>query len=275
MGCAKRECMQESGVQATTGSYARMGPGKRVKNSQGRFRAKQPEDFRGLVSVGQRFGDWVVTSDEISLKGGGHRYVQCSDGYSEEWVAYDNLVSGKSKHSRKYPRTGIANYGKLRGRWEQMMGRCYNPAAKAYGRYGARGIRVAEEFHDPHAFARYLASLPRSAGQYQVDRIDNNRGYERGNLHWTTAAENNANKENNIHVTFNEYTLCLNTFVKRHCEISHGYARRLLEQGHTPECVAARKRMEGRGRRGGLRHCECGAEKPLHGARGGGADMRP
>ena len=80
-------------------------------------------------------------------------------------------------------------------RWQSAKRRCYNPNDKQYKDYGARGITMAEEFlNDARAFCEYLDSLPGFGPGMTIDRIDNERGYERGNLRWATRTEQNKNR---------------------------------------------------------------------------------
>lgn len=90
-------------------------------------------------------------------------------------------------------RHGLATPGKknpIYVNWQGMKDRCYNVNNYAYKDYGGRGITVADEFHDPVVFYNYVVSLEncdkRKALDLTIDRIDNNRGYERGNLRWAT-----------------------------------------------------------------------------------------
>jgi len=67
-------------------------------------------------------------------------------------------------------------------RWTSMRERCNNPNCKDWPRYGGRGITVCERWND---FANFMADMgrpPRLGAQ--LDRIDNDRGYEPGNVQW-------------------------------------------------------------------------------------------
>ena len=63
-----------------------------------------------------------------------------------------------------------------------MLDRCRNPKSPKYPDYGGRGIKVCERWHD---FACFFADmgLPH-AEDSELDRIDNNLGYEPGNVRW-------------------------------------------------------------------------------------------
>lgn len=164
--------------------------------------------------------------------------VLVSDGYAEEYVLYQNLARGISTRSLKYPKTGIRNYSKLRGRWEQIMYRCYDERCDVYDCYGGRGITVSEEFKDCRVFCEYISALPNfSKASYQLDRENNSKGYERGNLRWVTPRVNNGNKRTNVMVEWNGEMMCLQHFIKDYTKISASYARRLYEEGMSLEAM--------------------------------------
>lgn len=73
-------------------------------------------------------------------------------------------------------------------------GRCSNARAAAYKNYGGRGIKFC--FASVREGVQWvIAHLgPRPSEHYSLDRIDNNRGYEPGNLRWATRAEQARNK---------------------------------------------------------------------------------
>ena len=81
-----------------------------------------------------------------------------------------------------------------------IMQRCYNKKRHDYERYGGRGISVASSLMDYNSFAEYVESLPRPKGATELDRIDNNGNYEKGNLRWVTRKQNGRNKRNNVAV---------------------------------------------------------------------------
>ena len=80
-------------------------------------------------------------------------------------------------------------------RWYKMMTRCYNTSHKAFKDYGGRGITVAENLKDISIYCEYLASLPDANKKgYTVDRKDNTKGYEVGNLRWAPWEVQNTNQ---------------------------------------------------------------------------------
>lgn len=100
--------------------------------------------------------------------------------------------------------------------WVGMRSRCNNPKDVAYSRYGARGIRVADEWqHDFLAFSNHIGSRP--TPNHSVDRIDNSRGYEPGNVRWATAKEQQANaRRKKALLTVDGETLPVQEWAERH-----------------------------------------------------------
>lgn len=70
-----------------------------------------------------------------------------------------------------------------------MMARCYNEAHAGFKNYGARGISVYRPWHDASVYIAWVEQNlgPRPPG-HTMDRIDNERGYQPGNLQWATAS---------------------------------------------------------------------------------------
>lgn len=77
--------------------------------------------------------------------------------------------------------------------WAGMLARC-NDASN--DRYGARGITVCERW--AQSFAAFAEDVgPRPFDGASLDRIENDRGYEPGNVRWATATTQGRNKSSN------------------------------------------------------------------------------
>jgi hypothetical protein len=87
----------------------------------------------------------------------------------------------------------------LYGTWQAMHDRCSNPKAINWRYYGGRGITVCAAWRDWVAFRTYVETVlgPRPEGRprWTLDRIDNNRGYEPGNVRWASPSEQMRNSE--------------------------------------------------------------------------------
>jgi len=68
--------------------------------------------------------------------------------------------------------------------WQSMKDRCRNPRAQAWARYGGRGIWVDLRWLD---YATFIADMGRRPGpDHQLERLNNNMGYSKGNCAWVT-----------------------------------------------------------------------------------------
>jgi hypothetical protein len=122
---------------------------------------------------------------------------KCECGKLFEPIA-DNVRAGVTKSCgclrRKPPTHGLTRNPNYK-RWVNMRLRCTDPENKYYNDYGGRGIKVCDEWlDDPIAYIEYVNSLPNANGyRLSIDRVDNNKGYEPGNLRWATQSEQMTN----------------------------------------------------------------------------------
>lgn len=103
--------------------------------------------------------------------------------------------------------------------WRQMNQRCHDPNHHAFARYGGRGITVHPEWRK--SFTAFLAAVgPRPAGRcgkraaFSLERVDNSKGYEPGNVVWATARQQQRNTDSNNRLTFQGRTACLSEWAE-------------------------------------------------------------
>lgn len=75
--------------------------------------------------------------------------------------------------------------------WQSMMNRCERPHQPQYADYGAKGVRVCERWK---TFDNFLADMGHRPSGKTLDRIDNAKGYEPGNVRWATTKEQGSNR---------------------------------------------------------------------------------
>jgi hypothetical protein len=92
--------------------------------------------------------------------------------------------------------------------WKGMIQRCTDQNSKSYADYGGRGVTVCLEWRSSfEAFARDVSDSYEAG--LELDRINNSRGYEPGNVRWARRIANARNKRNNRLVTFRGQTKVL------------------------------------------------------------------
>jgi hypothetical protein len=137
-------------------------------------------------------GKEVVVSGK-SLRNGRTKSCGC---YALEVRAKSSTKHGACKNSRANGKT-LEYYI-----WRGIIARCTNPNNKKYADYGGRGITICDEWrHDYKAFIDYIGNKP-SPG-YSIERINNDRNYEPGNIRWATQKEQMNNTRVNRFLTYN------------------------------------------------------------------------
>jgi len=158
------------------------------------------------LQKGQKFGNLTVL--EFSHMDSQHRSVWkciCSCGA----IVY--LPNGLLKFRKSCRKCGLSNqktHGKSKSKiyhvWQGMKTRCNNPNAINYSNYGGRGIN-----YDPkwEKFENFYKDMGKEYNEkLTLERINNNKGYNKNNCIWADLKQQGRNKRTNNHITINKTT---------------------------------------------------------------------
>lgn len=100
-------------------------------------------------------------------------------------------------------------YGPEYQSWLNAKARCHNTNHPRYAEWGGRGIEVCAEWRsDFKKFLEHVGHKP--AREHTLDRIDGSRGYEPGNVRWSTKSEQSRNRPGFVRsIEFRGKTVCL------------------------------------------------------------------
>lgn len=167
-----------------------------------------------LDLVGQRFGRLVVVARAPKVDGIKNRTARwicdCDCG-GLSVVRTDGLRGGTSRScgclSVDTARAVHTKHGNASGgsvspeyqAWLNMRARCSGGQPECWKNYGGRGISVCQKWQE--SFEAFLDHVgPRPAKGFELDRIDNDRDYEPGNVRWVTKSQNNQNRRTRARV---------------------------------------------------------------------------
>lgn len=179
----------------------------------------------------QRFGRLVATGNHLRVGRFWKWQCKCDCG-GEIFVCSSNLRNGHTRSCGCLQRERASAQGKVIGpknrthgavrtpewlTWKNMRTRCYSQTAKAYRWYGAKGVKVYDDWKD--SFENFLAYLVATIGRrppkHQLDRIDPQGNYEPGNIRWASAKEQQRNRRKHRLVTWRGETYCVGEWAER------------------------------------------------------------
>lgn len=97
--------------------------------------------------------------------------------------------------------------------WCAMKKRCNNPNHRWYHRYGGRGIKVCPQWQDN--FLQFLADVGfKPNPKWSLERVDNDKGYEPGNVLWASSEAQLNNTCANNRIAFNGKILTVSQWAR-------------------------------------------------------------
>ena len=117
----------------------------------------------------------------------------CKRCCSKAGVKYSQTEKGRCSRQKARKNYRHTLNGYLHRLFDHINQRCNNPSDVAYRHYGGRGIK--NKFKSFDELADYINNdLRVDPRGFDMDRIDNNGNYEKGNIRFVTHAENLRNR---------------------------------------------------------------------------------
>ncbi|WP_097026146.1 hypothetical protein [Clostridium peptidivorans] len=151
--------------------------------------------------IGKKYGYWTVIKRSKNINGRSTWVCECKCG-NRKIVKLHDLRNGRSKScgclrkettSKNFKTHNLTNH-RLFSIWSCMKTRCYNPNATNYERYGARGIRICDEWLNDFMNFYNWSMGNGYKDDLTIDRINNDGNYESSNCRWATIEQQANNK---------------------------------------------------------------------------------
>jgi hypothetical protein len=165
------------------------------------------------MNEGKRYGRLTVLETTRGAKGRLYFRCRCDCGI-EKAIRADGVISGAVVSCgcwhKERPRAKVHGYWnkpeyKI---WLAIKSRCRRPRDRHFYNYGGRGIDICDAW--AASFAAFIRAVgPRPDASYTIERVDNSRGYEPGNVIWTTRKEQQRNRRVNRLMSYRGRIQCV------------------------------------------------------------------
>lgn len=160
------------------------------------------------VNPGDKFGRLTIIKEIDGTRYSRRILCKCDCGKNKV-VDLTALISGNTQScgclKKELVRAKNLTHGlsgsKLHHIWTSMKQRCFNPNDQSYFNYGARGIRVSQEWLDFQEFYKWAMSNGYREG-LTIERTDNDGNYEPSNCKIIPFSEQSKNRRSNHWIEF-------------------------------------------------------------------------
>ena len=207
------------------------------------------------IKIGEKFNNLTVLDIRSVVRGktSPRKEIQllCKCGFcgSEKWYPKSNVVNGKTKScgcSKSKVKHGDW-HTRLYGIWSGMKRRCYVTTCKMYQYYGARGVKVCDQWKNDYLTFKEWALTHGYTDSLTIDRIDADGDYCPENCRWSTYLTQENNRRNNHYVGYQGVTYTVSELARK-VGISSNMLNGRLRKGEpletAVECRDRRKRVE-------------------------------
>jgi len=205
---------------------------------------------RIVIKVGDTLGNFLILRHVGVINKNSHWFCRCICGTERVFgqpamrktdascgCRRNAMTSARNlKHGHTY-RNAITTEYLI---WQSIKARCFNTRNKSYKNYGARGITMCKQWLD---FEVFLSDMGRRPVGLEIDRIDNNGGYDPGNCRWVTAKEQTRNRRTTKKIDFRGDVLPLAEWCEK-LELNYKTVFKRLSLGWTPEKALTAPKMK-------------------------------
>jgi len=206
-----------------------------VKNRNEKYKDLGTEHFNCKDVTNHRFGRLVAIKIADKYLTTNVWLCKCDCGNKVK-IPVNRLTSGRTKScgclQRDLTSKRVKTHGytithkNLYGVWRQMINRCHNKEDPNFDSYGGRGIFVCMSWlFSVETFIKDMGEKP-SQG-YSIERVDNNKGYNKNNCIWATQKQQNNNQRTNIRIKYKNKIKTLKDWCEK-LKLPYGTMRRRI-----------------------------------------------
>lgn len=222
----------------------------------------------GKNLIGSRFGRLLVIKEAGRSKRREKLWLCKCDCGNEKITPTSYLTSGDTSSCGCYRKESELNnlskfwkkssikkeYPRLYRIWIGMKTRCYNKNDKSYRYYGARNIKVCNDWKNNFIRFKDWAISNGYKDDLTIDRINVDGNYEPQNCRWITIQEQNNNKRNTIIVTLNRETNNIKYFSDKY-NIEPQKIRDRIKSNYSDDIILQKGNIVSRDRKGRFKRC--------------------